>query len=170
MSAYAGRDLSEEASDFAEHFDPVFVVKQELTMNRHKIDVLPKKVKRLFDKLPPPIEPRPLQEQERRNEFTLETLQRSRALQRPPVLEAGPLAFAGEPCRLPRRRRHRPSAASDWAIRQGDAGSVKSLEEKGVLELYADEETGIKGAMITAKGVGVWGYFQIWEKTPEQRL
>ena len=60
----------------------------------------------------------------------------------------------------------RVTGQSDKAMQE----SVKSLEEKGVLELYADEETGIKGAMITAKGVGVWGYFQIWEKTPEQRL
>jgi len=33
-------------ADFAEHFDPVFVVKQELTMNRHKNYDFPKKVKR----------------------------------------------------------------------------------------------------------------------------
>ena len=156
-------------ADFAEHFDVVFVVKQELIMNRHKNDVLPKMVKRLFDELPPPSEPRPLQEQERRNEFTLETLQRSRALQRPPVLEAGPLAL------LASLVDYRGDASIDLLQRvtgQSDTAmqrSVKSLEEKGVLELYVDEETGMEGAMITAKGVGVWGYFQIWEKALDPR-
>ena len=139
-------------------------------MNRHKNYDFPKKVKRFVYELPSLSEPRPLQQQERRKEFTLETLQRSRALQRPPVLEAGPLAL------LASLVDYRGDASIDLLQRvtgQSDKAmqeSVKSLEEKGVLELYADEETGIKGAMITAKGVGVWGCFQIWEKTPEQRL
>ena len=138
-------------------------------MNRHKNDDFPKKVKRFFDELPSQSEPRPLQGQERRNEFTLETPQRSRALLRPPVLEAGPLAL------LASLVDYRGDASIDLLQRvtgQSDKamqGSVKSLEEKGVLELYVDEETGMEGAMITAKGVGVWGYFQIWEKAPDPR-
>ena len=99
-------------------------------MDRHKMSVLPKMAKRFFDELPSQSEPWPLKEQERRNEFTLEVLQRSRALQRPPVLEAGPLALLAN-LRLPRRRQHRPSAASDWAIRQGDSAKCEVVGREG---------------------------------------